>query len=84
MRGTDQRACRTCRHFDQRASAVESLLPGLAALSSAYASVRAGDGVCTLQDRYAADSSVCDLHSHAFSESVARFQPRDYTLKEPC
>jgi hypothetical protein len=63
MREADPRACRTCRHFDQRAPVLESLLPGLRALSSAYGSVRAGDGLCRLRDRYAADSSVCELHA---------------------
>ena len=41
---------------------IESMLPGLSALSSAYASVRAGDGLCTLRDRYAAESSGCDCY----------------------
>jgi hypothetical protein len=65
MREADSRACRTCRHFDQRAPVLESMLPGLAALSSAYASVRSGDGLCTLRGRYAADSSLCDLHAES-------------------
>jgi hypothetical protein len=44
------------------------MLPGLSALSSAYASVRAADGLCTLWDRYAADSSSCDFHDPLQSE----------------
>jgi hypothetical protein len=64
MRKTEPPACRTCRHFEQRAPVLESLLPGLAALSSAYGSVRAGDGWCRLRDRYTADSSLCDLQSN--------------------
>jgi hypothetical protein len=67
MRQADPRACRTCRHFDQRAPVLEFMLPGLAALSSAYASVRAGDGLCKLHERYAADSSLCDLHDPQMS-----------------
>jgi hypothetical protein len=68
MSEADPRACRTCRHFDQRAAVIESSLPGLHALSSAYGSVRAGDGLCSLRERYAADSSVCDLHAEAWSQ----------------
>jgi hypothetical protein len=62
MSASNARACRTCRHFEQRALILESMLPGLSALSSAHASVRAGDGLCKLRERYAADSSSCDLH----------------------
>jgi len=72
MRETDPRACLTCRHFDQRAPVLESMLPGLAALSSAYGSVRAGDGLCTLRERYAADSSTCDRYDTQGSESPPR------------
>jgi hypothetical protein len=32
-------------------------------LSSAYASVRAEDGLCSLNDRYLAASSVCNHHT---------------------
>jgi hypothetical protein len=67
----DTRACRTCRHFEQRAGALEAMLPGLSALSSAYGSVRAGDGLCKLRERYAADSSRCDLHASLPTEIVA-------------
>jgi hypothetical protein len=65
MSASDVRACRTCRHFEQRAPVLESMLPGLSALSSAYGSVRAADGLCRLRERYAADSSSCELHSAA-------------------
>jgi hypothetical protein len=65
MSASDAGACRTCRYFEQRAPLIESMLPGLSALSSAYASVRAGDGLCTLRDRYAAESSGCDFYNPA-------------------
>jgi hypothetical protein len=65
MSASDARACRTCRHFEQRGAVLESMLPGLSVLSSAYGSVRAGDGLCTLRERYAAASSSCDLHNDA-------------------
>jgi hypothetical protein len=63
MSASEVRPCRTCRHFEQRAQVLEAMLPGLSALSSAYGSVRAADGLCTLRDRYAAASSSCDFHS---------------------
>jgi fructose-bisphosphate aldolase class 1 len=55
--------CRTCRHFLSVPVAVEDAVPGLASLSSGYASVRADDGLCALHDRYVAARSVCDCFS---------------------
>jgi hypothetical protein len=55
--------CRTCRHFLSVPIAIEAALPGLASLSSGYASVRADDGLCALHDRYVAARSVCDGYS---------------------
>lgn len=43
-------SCRGCSQFCDDPTAVERALPGLAALSSAHASVRAGDGLCLLHD----------------------------------
>ncbi|HLZ96957.1 MAG TPA: hypothetical protein VKP66_03370 [Steroidobacteraceae bacterium] len=60
---TDAPACGNCRHFFNTSPAIESALPGLAALSSGYASVRADDGVCCLHDRYLAADSVCGRHA---------------------
>ena len=51
--------CRICRHFTNTAPALEAAMPGLASLSSAYAAVRAADGICALHDRYVAASSSC-------------------------
>jgi hypothetical protein len=56
-------ACRNCRHFFNASPAIESALPGLSSLSSAYASVRADDGVCSLHDRYIAAESLCASHA---------------------
>ena len=55
--------CRTCRHFLSVPIAIEAAVPGLASLSSGYASVRADDGLCALHDRYVAARSVCDSYS---------------------
>jgi hypothetical protein len=55
-------ACAGCVHFQRAALELELRLPGLRSLSSAFASVRSGDGLCGLHDRYVAASSVCAQH----------------------
>ncbi len=56
-------ACGGCRHFNGSAPAIEAALPGLSTLSSAYAAVRADDGLCAVHDRYVAASRICDAYS---------------------
>ena len=56
-------SCADCRHFNGRPADIEAALPGLSSLSSAYAAVRAEDGICAAHDRYVAASSVCALHT---------------------
>jgi hypothetical protein len=55
---TDRR-CGACAHFRNDPAFLESSFPGLTSFSSAYASVRADDGVCARHDRYLAASSSC-------------------------
>ncbi len=55
--------CRSCEYFNARAEDLEAAFPGLASLSSAFASVRAHDGLCAQHERYVSASSVCDRHS---------------------
>ncbi len=52
-------SCTACRHFDPRPAAIEAAFPGLSSLSSAYAAVKAADGLCARHDRYVAASSFC-------------------------
>jgi hypothetical protein len=52
-------ACLRCKHFEHAPAQIEAALPGLASLSSAYAAVRADDGICAVHERYVAASSVC-------------------------
>jgi hypothetical protein len=61
------RTCSGCSHFDDAAARIEAALPGLSSLSSAYAAVRSGDGLCAVHDRYVAPSSRCGSHSAATS-----------------
>jgi hypothetical protein len=58
----DRRCCAGCVHFCDQPAQLEARLPGLASLSSAYASVRAHDGICERHSRYVAASSVCAHH----------------------
>ena len=51
--------CRGCRHFLDDPREIERRLAGLITLSSAYAAVRAADGLCSAHDRYVAASSRC-------------------------
>jgi hypothetical protein len=60
-------ACTSCCHFQAEPLALERALPGLNALSSGYASVRAEDGLCAVHDRYVAASSSCPQHSAAYA-----------------
>jgi hypothetical protein len=59
MKALNAVSCWSCRHFMHDARALEGALPGLASLSSAYAAVRADDGLCNVHDRYIAGSSSC-------------------------
>jgi hypothetical protein len=53
-------------HFQNEALQLEAALPGLSALSSAFAAVRLDDGICAVHKRYVAAASVCP----AFAENV--------------
>lgn len=60
MRLPDVSSCASCHFFSAAAADIESQLPGLRILSSAYAAVRADDGLCRHHERYIAAASVCD------------------------
>ena len=65
MRALHLASCGDCHHFNGWPADIEAALPGLSSLSSAYAAVRAEDGICAVHDRYVAASSVCALHASA-------------------
>ena len=65
-------SCSGCVHFDDDRRHIESAFPGLATLSSAYAAVRSGDGLCGLHDRSVSAHSRCAHHQ---SRSVATPSP---------
>lgn len=62
MNQTAQGACTSCRHLLADAADLEARLPGLASLSSAFAAVRAADGLCTLHGRYVAGTGICPAY----------------------
>ncbi len=51
--------CATCAHFRNEPDFLEREIPGLASMSSAHASVRADDGICTRHDRYLSARASC-------------------------
>jgi hypothetical protein len=55
--------CGRCRHFRNDAAFIEGAFAGLSSLSSATASVRADDGVCTLRDVYLSAAACCPRFS---------------------
>jgi hypothetical protein len=75
-------ACERCRHFQCDPRTLESRLPGLRALSSAYAAVRAADGLCDVHARYVASHARCEQFEARLSlpEPVV---PRPFTRSAP-
>ncbi len=53
------RSCVNCKFFINDPDRVEQAIPGLTALSSAYASVRADAGICSRHDRFLAPWCQC-------------------------
>lgn len=51
--------CATCAHFRNDPAYLEQEIPGFATMSSAHASIRADDGICTLHERYLSARSSC-------------------------
>jgi len=51
--------CFGCRHFVNDPATLEAEIPGLTALSSGYASVRADDGLCRLHATYSNGRRAC-------------------------
>jgi hypothetical protein len=51
--------CATCAHFRNEPDYLEKEIPGFASMSSAHASIRADDGICTLHDRYLSARASC-------------------------
>jgi hypothetical protein len=54
-----KRHCLNCKFFNNEPELVEQAFPGLTALSSAYASVRADAGICSLRELFLAPWAQC-------------------------
>jgi hypothetical protein len=52
-------SCGSCRYFCESPHEIESQMPGMRSLGSAYAAVRAADGICRRHDRYLGPASRC-------------------------
>ncbi len=60
MAGRDLKTCcLNCRFFHNEPDRVEQAFPGLKALSSAYASVRADAGLCSCHELFLAPWARC-------------------------
>ncbi|HLI22509.1 MAG TPA: hypothetical protein VKV32_15400 [Stellaceae bacterium] len=51
--------CRACVHFCNNPAYLESVFSGMTALSSAWGSTRAEDGLCLKHDRYLSADAGC-------------------------
>jgi hypothetical protein len=58
-------SCANCRQFIDEPAELESLLPGMNTLGSAFGSVRDGDGLCARHQRYLRASCRCAQHEPA-------------------
>ena len=65
MSGLHAARCALCRSFQASAQGIEAQLPGLRILSSAFASVRASDGLCARHERYVSAASGCEAFEAA-------------------
>lgn len=65
MSGLHAARCALCRSFQASSQDIEAQLPGLRILSSAFASVRAGDGLCARHERYVSATSACEAFEAA-------------------
>jgi len=51
--------CRDCAYFRNSPACLESIFPGTSAMSSAWGSTRAEDGLCLRHDRYLSAEAGC-------------------------
>lgn len=51
--------CRHCRHFVVEPGELETLIPGLNIVSSAYGSVRADTAYCQFKDMFLLSTAAC-------------------------
>jgi len=54
-----QSECKNCQYSVMRPDALETAIPGLNILSSAYGSVRGKTGLCRRHDQFVTANSTC-------------------------
>jgi hypothetical protein len=59
--------CGGCAHFVDEPARIEAMIPGLATMGSARASVLANDGICTVHDLIVSARDRCDRFSPLLS-----------------
>ena len=64
--------CRACMQFRNSPAFLESLFPGMSAMSSAWGSTRADDGLCLKHDRYLSADSGCADFTPAAADATAK------------
>jgi hypothetical protein len=64
------RSCGNCCHLTRAGEALEAELPQLRTLSSAYAAVRADDGLCGVHHRYVASYYGCVAYEAAANQAA--------------
>jgi hypothetical protein len=70
--------CGDCVHFRDDPAWLEGAFAGLAAMGSAYASVRGEDGICLRHDRYLGARCWCaEFAPRGVGAQRGRTQPRD-------
>src|ERR1700744_3326009 len=57
--GTPAQSCQSCVHFKNDPVLIENVYPGLTTMSSGFASVRAGDGLCSHHQLYLSARDSC-------------------------
>jgi hypothetical protein len=62
--------CRGCAHFCNDPAYLEAIFPGMSALSSAWGSTRAEDGLCRRHDRYLSADAGCSDFTPAEAEPI--------------
>lgn len=74
-RRNKEERCLICLHFNNSPEYLESVYKGLTALSSAHASVRKQDGICSLRDMYLSAGGWCDRFEAVSSKSTGIARP---------
>ena len=70
-----QSECKDCHYSVMRPDALESAIPGLNILSSAYGSVRGETGLCLRHEKFVTASSTCVDFKKKATSGVKMSQP---------